>query len=284
MASARGCSCETAGWIDEVLEVRTHYPLTPRFLSATPISGSWDAVKNILDCGPDITVPSGPTCSPRCAVEINDAFLGWLEHRPQDRFLLRLASTVSMLHSPYIPPAEFAGWLRAKPRIPGGLRSPRTISRNSHKRRTRTENFSIAPHRYERALLPHSTIVSLGQLLDELNAQRILESALVILRRPRRIIRRSSRLRPWPALYLDQTAVPLVMIGPNAPAGRAVNDPVSSATLLAGDNRDQLRLGTSSPFPGYSLARPSGRRKHPTERSAPTLFGDDEAASISRGL
>jgi arylsulfatase A-like enzyme len=64
------------------------------------------------------------------------------------------------------------------------------------------------------------------------------------------------------ALYLDQTAVPLVILSPDAPAGRTVTKPVSLRDLPA-TIVDQLGLSAGSPFPGQSLAAfwstPSGQ-------------------------
>ena len=55
------------------------------------------------------------------------------------------------------------------------------------------------------------------------------------------------------SLYLDQIAVPLVILSPDAPAGRVVADPVSLRDLPA-TVVDLLGLSAGSPFPGHSLA------------------------------
>jgi arylsulfatase A-like enzyme len=56
------------------------------------------------------------------------------------------------------------------------------------------------------------------------------------------------------SLYRQLVQVPLVIVGPDVPAGRAVADPVSlrdvPATVI-----ERLRLGPDAPFPGRSLAR-----------------------------
>jgi arylsulfatase A-like enzyme len=55
------------------------------------------------------------------------------------------------------------------------------------------------------------------------------------------------------SLYLDETAVPLVILSPDAPAGRVVDAPVSLTDLPA-TVVDRLGLEAGSPFPGHSLA------------------------------
>ena len=55
------------------------------------------------------------------------------------------------------------------------------------------------------------------------------------------------------SLYLDEIAVPLVILSPDAPAGRVVAEPVSLRDLPA-TVVDLLGLSAGSPFPGHSLA------------------------------
>ena len=55
------------------------------------------------------------------------------------------------------------------------------------------------------------------------------------------------------SVYLDEIAVPLVILSPDAPAGRVVAEPVSLRDLPA-TVVDRLGLSAGSPFPGHSLA------------------------------
>ncbi len=55
------------------------------------------------------------------------------------------------------------------------------------------------------------------------------------------------------SVYLDEIGVPLVILSPDAPAGRVVDSPVSLRDLPA-TVVDQLGLSAGSPFPGRSLA------------------------------
>ena len=73
-----------------------------------------------------------------------------------------------------------------------------------------------------------------------------------------------------------QIGVPLVILSPDAPAGRAVSDPVSLRDLPA-TVVDLLGLSAGSPFPGRSLAAfwssapgaADSRRSPPPSRSRP---------------
>ena len=94
----------------------------------------------------------------------------------------------------------------------------------------------------------------LGRLLDELQGQGLLEDTMVIITADHgeSFGDHGMFLHPT-SLYLDQTHVPLVILSPDAPAGRVVAEPVSLRDLPA-TVVDRLGLSAGSPFPGRSLA------------------------------
>jgi arylsulfatase A-like enzyme len=107
----------------------------------------------------------------------------------------------------------------------------------------------------------------LGRLLGELRGQGLLENTLVIITGDHgESFGDHSVFRHGSALYLDQIAVPLVILSPDAPAGRTVTTPVSLRDLAA-TIVDQLGLSSGSPFPGHSLAAlwPSAPGQAPPE-------------------
>jgi arylsulfatase A-like enzyme len=94
----------------------------------------------------------------------------------------------------------------------------------------------------------------LGRLLEEMRAQGLLEHTLVIITSDHGEAFGSHGLFGHKSsVYLDQTWVPLVILAPDAPAGRVVPYPVSlrdlSETVV-----EQLGLSVGAPFPGRSLA------------------------------
>ncbi len=94
----------------------------------------------------------------------------------------------------------------------------------------------------------------LGKLLDELERQNLLDSTLVVITSDHgEAFGDHLVFGHGNSLYLDEIAVPLVILSPGAPAGRVVFAPVSLRDLPA-TVIDQLGLADGSPFPGHSLA------------------------------
>ncbi len=94
----------------------------------------------------------------------------------------------------------------------------------------------------------------LGQLLDELKRQGLLENTEVIITSDHGeafgdhgILGHSS------SVNLDEIGVPLVILSPSVPVGQVVNNPVSLRDLPA-TVVDRLGLSAGSPFPGRSWA------------------------------
>ena len=94
----------------------------------------------------------------------------------------------------------------------------------------------------------------LGQLLDRLKGTGLLENTLVIITSDHgEAFDDHGTPLHGNSLFLEEIAVPLVILSPNAPAGRVVDEPVSLRDLPA-TVVDQLGLAAGSQFPGHSLA------------------------------
>ena len=93
-----------------------------------------------------------------------------------------------------------------------------------------------------------------GQLMNTLERQGLLESTLVILTSDHgESFGDHGLFLHGTSLYFDEIGVPLVMVAPDVPANRVVDDPVSLRDLPA-TVLDWLGLSSGSPFPGRSLA------------------------------
>ena len=94
----------------------------------------------------------------------------------------------------------------------------------------------------------------LGRLLDALRRQGLLDNTLVIITGDHgESFGDHNLFSHGTGLYIDQIAVPLVILSPDAPAGLSVTTPVSLRDLPA-TIVDRLGLSAGSPFPGHSLA------------------------------
>jgi arylsulfatase A-like enzyme len=94
----------------------------------------------------------------------------------------------------------------------------------------------------------------LGRLLEELRGQGLLDHTLVIITSDHgESFGAHGIFGHGGSLYLDETAVPLVILSPGATGDRVVAEPVSLRDLPA-TVVDLLGLADGSSFPGWSLA------------------------------
>jgi arylsulfatase A-like enzyme len=245
VANTRGCSYETG--LDRGFAEYEDFPLTPRFLLGRTVPGSW-ILKNLLGRG-DFYDSKWIDLQSRDARGINDAFLEWLRRRRHDRPFFAFLNYFDA-HSPYVPPPEYAGRFGMRPEFPEDYELlfdiPRLATSNNWRR-----NFLMAQDRYDDCIA--SLDDQLGRLLESLRGQGLLDSTLVIITSDHGESFGDHRvLGHGAALYLDQTLVPLVILSPDAPAGRTITHPVSLRDLPA-TIVDQLGLSAGSPFPGQSL-------------------------------
>jgi arylsulfatase A-like enzyme len=245
VANTKCCSYETG--LDRGFAHYEDYPLTPRFLLCRTVIGSW-IVKNVLCLG-DFYQSKWIELQSRDARGLNVAFLEWLRVRRRERPFFAFLNFCDA-HSPYVPPAQFAGRFGMPPELPEDYEILFDISRLLGDNWQR--NLEMARNRYDECIAALDD--RLGELLQALRGQGLLDNTLVIVTADHGESFGDHRVfGHGAALYLDQTSVPLVILSPGAPAGRTVTDPVSLRDLPA-TVVDRLGLSVGSPFPGQSLA------------------------------
>jgi arylsulfatase A-like enzyme len=285
VANTRGCSYETG--LDRGFAQYEDYPLTPRFLLGRTIAGSW-ILKNVLNRG-DFYNSKWVDLQSRDAREINGAFLEWLRQGRQDRPFFAFLNYFDA-HSPYVPPTNYAGRFGMRPELPTDYELLFDIPRLGMSKNWR-RNFMMSRDRYDDCIA--SLDDQLGRLLESLRGQGLLNNTLVIITSDHGESFGDHRvLGHGAALYLDQTLVPLVILSPDAPAGRTVTKPVSLRDLPA-TIVDRLGLSAGSPFPGQSLAAfwstPSGQvppQNTPalSEMAQALAFRPEQRGKPTRGL
>jgi arylsulfatase A-like enzyme len=246
VANTRGCSYETG--LDRGFAHYEDYPLTPQFLLGRTVPGSW-IVKNLLGRG-DYYKTKWIDLQSRDARGINDAFLDWLRRGGRDRPFFAFLNYFDA-HSPYVPPAEYVGRFGIRPKYPEDYELLFDVSQLASGKNW-LRNFLMARDCYDDCIAALDD--QLGRLLDALSSQGLLDNTLVIITSDHgESFSDHHVFGHGTALFLDQTSVPLVILSPDAPAGRTVSQPVSLRDLPA-TIIDQLGLSSGSPFPGHSLA------------------------------
>jgi arylsulfatase A-like enzyme len=223
------------------------YPLTPLYLLGRTVPGAW-ILNNILNRG-DFYAQKWIRLQSRSARGINDAFIDWLARRRQDRPFFAFLNYFDA-HAPYMPAAETLGRFGTRPEGPRDYQL-------------------LLDHTHTNSALPLKDVLmirdcyddciaflddQLGRLLDELNGQGILDNTLVIITSDHgEAFGYHGIFGHGGSLYLDEIAVPLVILSPRVPKARVVAEPVSLRDLPA-TIVDQLGLTAGAPFQGRSLA------------------------------
>ena len=190
VANTRGCSYETG--LDRGFAEYEDYPLTPRFLLGRTVAGSW-MLKNLFGRG-DFYDSKWIDLQSRDARGINAAFLEWLRRGRRDRPFFAFLNYFDA-HSPYVPPAKYAGRFGMRPELPEDYELLFDIPRLATSKNWR-RNFVMARDRYDDCIA--SLDDQLGRLLESLRGQGLLGQHVGDhYLGPRGIVRRSSRLRPW---------------------------------------------------------------------------------------
>jgi arylsulfatase A-like enzyme len=246
------CSYETG--LDRGFLHFEDYPLTPRSFLGRTAAGSW-LLLNVLD-RIDPYARKWLRFQARDARGINDAFFDWLGRRRRDRPFFAFLNEFDA-HDPYVPPPDSSGRFGIAPRTPQDFRFLREFLASDY------YGMSVQPSATLRQLAMARDCYDdciaflddqLGRLLGGLAARGLLDNTVVIIT--------SDHGEAWGdhglfshrnSVYLEEVAVPLVVLAPGAPAGRAVSAPVTLRDLPA-TVVDLLGLSDRSPFPGRSLA------------------------------
>ncbi len=224
------------------------FPLTLRSFLSRTVAGSW--ILEYILYRNDWYESKWIRLQSRNASAINGSFFNWLRYRKKGRPFFAYLNYFDA-HDPYMPPNAYAGRFGIRPNSPEDYRFLLEYSTPGW-RSMQERDILMAHDCYDDCIAYLDDHV--GQFLDELEDQGLLDSTLVIITADHGESFGDHRsFLHGNGLYLEETGVPLVILGPSAPADRIVADPVSLRDLPA-TVMDQLGLSAGSPFPGRSLA------------------------------
>ncbi|WP_210420434.1 sulfatase [Aquisphaera giovannonii] len=223
------------------------YPLTPTSALGRTAAGNW--LLRQVAYRDDYFEQKWIERQSRDGARLNEAFLRWLAGRRVDRPFFAFLNYYDA-HDPYIPPRAFAGRFGTRPQGPADEEFLMQFARP-------TRNFGLreavlARDCYDDCIA--SLDDQLGRLLGELDRLGTLANTTVIVTSDHgEAFGEHGRFGHGGSVYMEEVWVPLVIVSPDAPAGRTIAEPVSlrdlpaTAVDLAG-LREELR------FPGHSLA------------------------------
>jgi arylsulfatase A-like enzyme len=239
------CSAETG-----LARGFAHYedlPLTAWSLLGRTVPGKWILV-NVL-YGGNAYAQKWARLQSRDARSLNDAFLDWLRRRRRDRPFFAFLNYFDA-HNPYVPPAGHAGRFGIGPKTAKDYEILTTFS--MLKGQVAARDIVMARDCYDDCIA--SLDDQLGRLLAELQGQGLLDQTLVVITADHgEAFGIHGAFGHGESLFLEEVAVPLVILAPGGPAGRVVTEPVSLRDLAA-TVVEQVGLAHGSPFPGHSLA------------------------------
>jgi arylsulfatase A-like enzyme len=222
------------------------YPLSPRSLLSRTFPGKW-LLENLVGRW-DFYDKKWISLQSRGAREIDDAFLGWLRQRRPDRPFFAFLNHFDA-HEPFMPPAEYVGRFGIKPR---NRRDYEYVYDFVGAMNRQLRDVYMAHDCYDDCIAYLDQ--ELDRLLRELDGQGILENTVVIITSDHgEAFGEHGSFGHSYSAFVEELAVPLVILSPGAPAGRLIASPVSLRDLPA-TVVDLLGLSAGSPFPGRSLA------------------------------
>jgi arylsulfatase A-like enzyme len=225
------------------------FTLTPRSILGRTVPGQW-VLMHLLFRGMYHDLKWIGLQS-QGAWRTSDALLDWLGQRRTDRPFFAFVNWYDA-HDPYIPPPGFEGRFGIRPKWPRDhnfLFDYMAMDKDHMIKR----DIQLAVDSYDSCIA--FLDASLGRLMGELRSRGLLDNTLVVITADHgEAFGDHFKYGHTNGLYLEEIGVPLIILSPSAPAGRAVDEPVSlrdlPATIL-----DQLGMSAGSPFPGHSLAQ-----------------------------
>jgi arylsulfatase A-like enzyme len=246
-ANTNCCSWESG--LDRGFLHYEDYPLAPGDVLGRTVAGSW--IRENLVGPATAYTHKWVRLQSRDARGINDAFLHWLSQRRPDRPYFAFLNYFDA-HQPYIPEPEYVGRFGRRPQPPWDDQLLLDLWPPPDPRLLRPRDHELVRDCYDDCLAFLDK--QLGRLLLELRRQGQLENTLVIVTSDHgEAFGEHGIFGHSTSVYLDQVAVPLVMLGPGVPPGRAVSEAVSLRDLPA-TVLDVLGLADGAPLPGRSLA------------------------------
>jgi arylsulfatase A-like enzyme len=252
VANTNCCSYETR--LNRGFAHFADYELSPRSLLTRTVAGKW-LLDKVLSMGFSINPRwanerKWAALQSRGAGEITDEFLGWLGRRRPDRPFFAYLNYFDA-HEPYIPPPDFSktfGIAAQSARDVEFLFDYIGVASTA----TPDRDLVMARDNYDDCIA--SLDAELGRLFDDLRRQGLLQNTVIIITSDHgEAFAMHGGVGHSFTVYLEETGVPLVILAPNAPAGRALKQPVSLRDLPA-TVVDLLGMSASSPFQGRSLA------------------------------
>ncbi len=245
VANTNCCNYETG--LDRGFLRYEDYSLTPRSLLSRTVPGKWLLEQTLSFV--DNYERKWVSLQSKGAREINESFLGWLNQRRSDRPFFAFLNYFDA-HEPFIPPSGYEHRFDIGP-----------VTRRDYqylvdyvgliKSQISEHDLMMARDSYEDcvAFLDEQ----LGKLLDELERRQLLEDTVVIITSDHgEAFGEHGSFGHSYTVFVEEVTVPLVILAPQAPAGRLAFDPVSLRDLPA-TVVDLLGLSQDSPFPGQSL-------------------------------
>jgi arylsulfatase A-like enzyme len=244
------------------------FPLTPRFFLCRTVPGRW-ILKNVLSRG-NYHSMKWIDLQSRGAWETSQAFLAWLRQRRPDRPFFAFVNFFDA-HSPYVPPPGYDGRFGIRPKPPRDYEFLLGVMNFSAKR-----DAQMALDCYDDCIAFLDD--QLGRLLHALRGQGLLDNSVVIITSDHgEAFGDHGGFGHYFTVYLDVTGVPLLILSPEAPAGRVVDTPVSLRDLPA-TVLDQVGLSAGSPFRGRSLAAHWRSEPGPAPQAITTPALSEQAA------
>ena len=225
------------------------YPLTPQSFFGRTAPGFW--ILNRIIGQTDFYMLKWFFIRSRDARAINDGFLAWLPRRRPDRPFFAFLNYYDA-HAPYFPSPRHPARFGVGPKSPRDYRLLYKFHEATKSIKLPVRDIAMARDCYDDCIAFLDE--QLGKLLEELKRQGLLDNTLVIITSDHgEAFGDHGLFGHGNSLYLDEIAVPLVMLCPGAPAGRVVDAAVSLRDLPA-TVLDLLGLADGSPLPGHSLA------------------------------
>ena len=264
-ANTNCCSYETG--LNRGFAHYEDYSLRPwSFLSRT-VPGNWLLARSLF-VGPLLGLNFDTfytkkwiNLQSRGARDISDRFLGWLGHRRPDRPFFAYLNYFDA-HEPFVPPMQFDNAFGVRPR---SVRDYQFLFDyvGLVKNFARQRDLTMARDCYDDCIAFLDQ--QLGQLLDTLKHQRLLENTVVVITSDHgEAFGDHGVVGHSYTVHFDEVGVPLVILAPDAPAGLVVDHPVSLRDLPS-TVVDLVGPIASAPFPGRSL---TADWKAPSERTS----------------
>ena len=243
------------------------YSLKPWSLLSRTVPGKWVLLKSLI--GVELlgfnfdafSLKKWFNLESQGAQDVNDRFVGWLDHRRADRPFFAFLNYFDA-HEPFVPPAKFANLFGIEPRTEADYQFLFDYV-GLPKSAARPRDLMMARDCYDDcvAFLDEQ----LGLLMQTLKQRGVLDNTVVIITSDHgEAFGEHGIIGHSYTVNLDEIGVPLVMLAPNAPAGRVVKSAASLRDLPA-TVADLVGLSSTAPFPGRSLAADWGA---PSERTA----------------